>query len=82
MIRQAEEFVQEFQYEGLNIKVPVGWNELAVIRELKRKGKVNCTCCMSYNQAIMAAEAGSDFVSIFSGRIRDTGYDSAGLLMR
>jgi transaldolase len=32
---------------------------------------------MSYNQAIMAANAGADFVSIFWGRIRDVGYDAA-----
>lgn len=81
MIRQAEEFVEEFHYEGLNIKVPIGWDELSVIKKLKDKAiKVNCTCCMSYNQAIMAAEAGSDFVSLFSGRIKDIGYDSSAII--
>ena len=38
--------------------------------------RVNCTCCMSLNQAIMAAEAGADFVSLFYNRIRDVGYDA------
>ena len=78
MVRQAEELASEFgSYEGLNIKVPIGWNELGVIRELKRRGiRVNCTCCMSFNQAIMAACAGADFVSLFYGRIRDIGYDA------
>jgi len=81
MIRQAEDFVEKFHYEGLNIKVPIGWDELSVIKKLKDKGiKVNCTCCMSYNQAVMAAEAGSDFVSLFSGRIRDIGYDSSAII--
>jgi transaldolase len=81
MIRQAEEFVEEFHYEGLNIKIPIGWDELSVIKTLKDKAiKVNCTCCMSYNQAVMAAEAGSDFVSLFSGRIRDIGYDSSAII--
>jgi transaldolase len=57
--------------------VPIGWDELAVIRELKVRGiRVNCTCCMSFNQAIMAAAAGADFVSLFFGRIRDIGYDA------
>jgi transaldolase len=32
---------------------------------------------MSYNQAIMAALAGANYVSLFFGRIRDTGYDAA-----
>src|SRR5687767_4101074 len=35
MIRQAEDFVRDFgHYENINVKVPVGWDELAVIREL------------------------------------------------
>jgi transaldolase len=79
MVAQAEDFVQHFgTYRNLNVKVPIGWDELAVIRELRRRGiKVNCTCCMSYNQAIMAARAGANFVSLFYGRIRDTGCDAA-----
>lgn len=78
MIRQADEFVKHFgDYPGLNVKVPIGWDELEVIRELKKRGiKVNCTCCMSYNQALMAARAGADFVSLFYGRIKDIGYDA------
>ena len=83
MLRQAEEFMQCFgHYPYVNVKVPVGWNELAVIAELRRRGiEVNCTCCMSYNQAIMAARAGANFVSLFWGRIRDIGYD-AGTVVR
>ena len=78
MIRQAESFVAELDYEPLYVKVPIGWDELAVIRELKRRGiKVNCTCCMSFAQALLAAQAGSDFVSLFYGRIRDYGTDPA-----
>jgi transaldolase len=83
MIRQAEDFVRCFgHYPHLNIKVPVGWDELAVIAELRRRGvRVNCTCCMSYNQAIMAARAGANYISLFWGRIRDIGYD-AGAIVR
>lgn len=79
MIQQAEDFVRHFgSYRSLYVKIPIGWDELAVIRELRRRGvKVNCTCCMSFNQAVMAARAGANFVSIFYGRIRDTGYDAA-----
>jgi len=82
MIVQAEEFLSSFgHYPNLNIKVPIGWNELTVIHELRRRGiKVNCTCCMSYNQAIMAARAGANFVSIFWGRIRDIGYDAGSIV--
>ena len=78
MLRQAEDFVKYFgDYPHLYVKVPIGWNELEVISELKKRGiKVNCTCCMSLNQAIMAAQAGADFVSLFYNRIRDIGYDA------
>jgi len=82
MVAQAEEFVRHFgSYRNLNVKIPVGWDELGVIRELRRRGiAVNCTCCMSYNQAIMAAAAGANFVSLFYGRIRDIGYDAASVV--
>jgi transaldolase len=83
MLRQADEFVNCFgHYPYVNVKIPIGWNELVVIAELRRRGiEVNCTCCMSYNQAIMAARAGANFVSLFWGRIRDIGYD-AGVVVR
>jgi len=82
MADQAREFLDDFgDYEELYIKVPIGWDELKVIHEIVRRGgRVNCTCCMSYNQAIMAASAGASYVSLFWGRIRDTGYDAASVV--
>src|SRR5207253_9369500 len=82
MVAQAEDFVRHFgAYRNLNVKVPIGWDELAVIRELRRRGiRVNCTCCMSYNQAIMAARAGANYLSLFWGRIRDIGYDAGSIV--
>jgi len=82
MIAQAEDFVRHFgHYPHLAVKVPIGWDELAVIRELRRRGiRVNCTCCMSYNQAVMAAAAGASYVSLFYGRIRDIGADAAAVV--
>lgn len=82
MIRQAEEFVEEFgDYDGLTVKVPVGWDELRVIATLTERGiAVNATCAMSLNQAVMALGAGARYISLFWGRIRDTGYD-AGLVV-
>lgn len=77
MVEQGEAFVRRFDYPHLNIKVPIGWDSLKAIRELRKRGiKVNCTCCMSYNQAIMAALAGANYVSLFYGRIRDVGSDA------
>ena len=77
MVRQAEEFVEEFgDYDGLTIKIPVGWNELRVIAALTDRGiAVNATCAMSVNQAVMALGAGARYISLFWGRIKDTGYD-------
>ena len=84
MIVQAQEFVNHFgHYANLYIKVPIGWNELAVISKLRRQDiKVNCTCCMSYNQAIMASQAGANFISLFWGRIRDIGYDAGSIVQQ
>lgn len=83
MIAQAKDFVEHFGfYKQLAVKVPIGWDELTVIRELRQRDiRVNCTCCMSYNQAVMAARAGANYVSLFYGRIRDVGYD-ASLIVR
>lgn len=82
MLPQAERFLASFgDYENLYIKVPIGWHELRVIHGLRRMGaRVNCTCCMSYNQALIAARAGANYVSLFWGRIRDTGYDAASVV--
>src|SRR5262249_32035906 len=82
MIITAEQFVMHFRhFPHVNIKVPIGWDELAVIAELRRRDiRVNCTCCMSYNQAIMAARAGANYVSLFWGRIRDIGYDAGSVV--
>lgn len=82
MIAQAEDFVHHFGfYKQLTVKIPIGWDELAVVRELRRREiLVNCTCCMSYNQAVMAAMAGANYVSLFYGRIRDIGYDAPSIV--
>ena len=82
MLKQAEEFVRHFGgYEKLVIKVPIGWDELAVIRELRKRNiLVNCTCCMSYNQVIMAAAAGANYASLFYGRVRDMGHDALSIV--
>jgi transaldolase len=82
MISQAEQFIRDFgDYEQLAIKVPIGWEELRVIHAVRSMGaRVNCTCCMSYNQAIMAARAGASYVSLFWGRIRDTGQDASAVV--
>ncbi|MGH2706017.1 MAG: transaldolase family protein [Actinomycetota bacterium] len=82
MIRQADEFVAEFgDYPELTVKVPIGWEELRVISALTDRGvAVNATCGMSFNQAVMALNAGARYMSLFWGRIRDTGYDAGSVV--
>jgi transaldolase len=62
--------------ERVCIKVPFGDAGLRVTHALTKAGvATNVTCCMSFNQAYLAALAGGTYVSIFSGRVRDMGYD-------
>ena len=59
------------------VKVPFSEIGLKVTHALTRRGvATNVTCLMSFNQAYLAALAGGTYVSIFSGRIRDMGYDA------
>ena len=62
--------------ERICIKVPMSEHGLRVVYALAKKGvKTNMTCLMAMNQAYLAALAGATYVSIFSGRVRDMGYD-------
>lgn len=71
IVKQAMEFATMFHYP-VSVKVQVGWNELALIRQLAKQGvSVNCTACMTVSQAAWAAKAGAKYASLFWGRIRD-----------
>lgn len=72
IISQAKRFRDTLNYEQLSVKIQIGLKELEVIRKLKEDSfSVNCTCCMSVNQAVLAAASGARYVSLFWGRIRD-----------
>jgi len=59
------------------IKVPFSEHGLRVTHALTKAGvATNVTCLMSFNQAYLAALAGGTYVSLFSGRIWDMGYDA------
>jgi transaldolase len=59
------------------IKVPFSEIGLRVLHQLASRGvRTNVTCLMATNQAYLAALAGGTYVSIFSGRIQDMGYDA------
>ncbi|MBF0491217.1 MAG: fructose-6-phosphate aldolase [Deltaproteobacteria bacterium] len=76
MISQGLEFYEKLDYKNIAIKVPIGWDELEVISELSKKGiPVNCTCCFSESQMMLAALAGAKYVSLFYNRLLDvSGY--------
>jgi transaldolase len=58
------------------IKVPFSEIGMRVLHQLVQKGvHTNVTCLMSFNQAYLASLAGATYVSLFSGRVRDMGYD-------
>ncbi len=49
---------------------------LETVKMLEESGiKVNCTACLSLNQAMFAAKAGASYISLFVGRINDEGND-------
>lgn len=78
ILQQAQQFIKQFNYPQLSIKVQVGWNELETIKKLSDVGiSVNCTACMDVTQAMMAAHAGARYVSLFWGRIKDGGTNPA-----
>ena len=62
--------------ERITIKVPFSETGLRVLHQLVTRGiKTNVTCLMAMNQAYLAALAGATYVSLFSGRVQDMGYD-------
>lgn len=72
---------------GKNIVVKVavisenGESRLESVNTLENEGiSVNCTACMSFGQAMLAAKAGATYVSLFVGRINDEGNDGPGVV--
>jgi transaldolase len=60
----------------LYIKVPIGVDELGAIKKLSVAGvNVNCTCCYTAEQMMLAAMSGAKYVSIFFNRLKDIGGD-------
>ena len=78
MLDQAMEFAS--WAENINVKVTItdqkGVSNTDVITTLANRGiAVNATAMMSVSQCLLAAKAGAKYVSIFSGRIANMGYD-------
>jgi transaldolase len=75
MLSEAERY-SAWDPKRICIKVPFSETGMRVLHKLATRGvPTNVTCLMSFNQAYLAALAGATYVSIFSGRVRDMGYD-------
>jgi len=83
MIEQAKEIMKKVVYSNLNIKIPVGYNELKTIHELNKLGiPVNCTCCFTATQMQLAALSGARYVSLFYNRCLDSQGNAEQILRR
>ncbi len=83
MIEQAREISEKVNYSNLNIKIPVGFEEMRVIKTLSEEGiDVNCTCCFTATQLQLAAAAGARYVSLFYNRALDSQIDASEILVR
>lgn len=83
MLHQARVFAD--WADNIVVKIPVithrGEPCFQVVKTLEDEGvPVNCTACMSFNQAMLAAKAGASYVSIFVGRVNDEGNDGPGVV--
>ncbi len=83
MIDQAHHIVGTIKYTNLNIKIPVGFDEMRVVKALSNDGvRVNCTCCFTATQMQLAAAAGARYVSLFYNRALDSQIDALQTLRR
>ncbi|MCS7169609.1 MAG: fructose-6-phosphate aldolase [Candidatus Kapabacteria bacterium] len=79
MLREAEDIISWLP-EAV-IKIPMIPEGMAAVRELTRQGiPTNVTLVFSPAQAIIAANAGASFVSVFLGRLDDIGSDGLRVL--
>ena len=83
IVEEANEIIQKVKYQNLNIKVPVGPDQISAIKDLSKQSiKVNCTCCFTATQMQLAAAAGSRYVSLFYNRLLDVSGDPLKVLER
>ena len=79
MVKEGKEFAKI--HKNIVIKVPMTEQGMKACRLLTKDGiKVNTTLVFSANQALLAAKAGSYFVSPFLGRLDDIGHSGMELI--
>jgi transaldolase len=81
MYDSALKLIDTIDYENLNVKVPVGFDELLAVKKLSARGvDVNVTCCFTLEQMMLAAKSGARYVSLFYNRAKDCGLDVTQIL--
>ena len=79
IVKEGEELAKI--HPNICIKVPMTPEGVKAIRILRSKGiKVNTTLVFSCNQALIAAKAGTNYISPFIGRLDDAGQDGMELV--
>lgn len=79
MIGEARQIAQ--WHPNVVVKIPMTAEGLAAVHVLNNEGiKTNVTLIFSTAQALLAAGAGSTYVSPFVGRLDDIGIDGLGLI--
>lgn len=72
MVKEALKLIEIDK--NINVKIPICTEGLKAIKQLREHGiKTNCTLVFSPNQALLAAKAGANYVSVFVGRLDDIG---------
>jgi transaldolase len=74
MIKEAR--VKASWAPNVKVKIPMGAEGLRATTVLRKENiPINMTLCFSANQALLAALAGANYVSVFIGRLDDAGQD-------
>ena len=74
MVTEAREIAK--WAENIVVKIPASLDGIGATSILAKENiKVNLTLCFSLNQAVLGAEAGATFISLFVGRLDDIGED-------
>ena len=85
MLTQSREYASWAQ--NIVVKIPqinqYGIPCYGVMKQLEGEGiRLNATVALSLGQVILAAKAGTTYISIFAGRVADEGGDAPGLISK
>lgn len=71
---EAKSINDEFNFNGLYIKIPITFKNIDIIQKLEDEGvKINCTCVYTIEQSLPLALMNVSIISIFYNRTKDKG---------